>query len=218
MHPKSHFIANSVIFIIVSILTGCKAPFTIESSAHITPQGQFAYGKADAPIVITEYTDFQCPTCQYFAAKIKDPFLWDDMQAGKVKFVISDFPLQRHKNATLAAAAARCAKEPIPFWKFHDALFQRQAEWAQDKSPKKIFSEIATAIGISVEKFEVCLASKREEVYVMKSFRENSKIGVNSTPSFAVNGKLISWDGIDDLDVMMLEVTERVREIQMFSK
>src|SRR5262249_47048996 len=76
-----------------------------------TPDGFYTKGNPDAPVVVTEYSDFQCPGCGYYATALEAKFEADYLATGKARFVYHDFPLSIHRHAILAAEAARAAGE-----------------------------------------------------------------------------------------------------------
>ena len=89
-------------------------------------------GKKDAPIVMLEFSDFQCPFCGKFWRETLPQIKKDYVETGKVLFVYKDFPLRQiHPHAQQAAEAALCANEQGKFWEYHDTLFSKQTEWAR---------------------------------------------------------------------------------------
>lgn len=89
-------------------------------------------GKKDAPVIMIEFSDFQCPFCGRFWKDTLPQIKKDYVDTGKVLFVYKDFPLRQiHPLAQKAAEAANCAAEQGKFWEYHDALFGKQIEWAR---------------------------------------------------------------------------------------
>lgn len=86
-------------------------------------------GKADAPVTVIEYGDYQCPFCELFYAQVQ-PTIEQYAQQGKVKFVFRDFPFLGQESLD-AGAAAECAKDSGKFWEYHDALYAAKTEDAQ---------------------------------------------------------------------------------------
>ena len=90
----------------------------------------YVLGSDSAPVVITEYADYQCPACQQFAT-VEWPYVRDRLvQTGRVRWVFRDFPLQQHQWARLAAHSAACASEQGKFWEYQDAIFATQPDWS----------------------------------------------------------------------------------------
>tara|TARA_B100000315_G_scaffold175979_1_gene164508 strand:- start:9 stop:407 length:399 start_codon:yes stop_codon:yes gene_type:complete len=104
----------------------------------------------------------------------------------QVRLVIKDFPLDNHKDAPKAAEAARCAADQQRFWDYHDKLF---ANTTLDLSNLKNF---AKELGLDTEAFAQCLDGETYRSQVQKDLIEGQKLGVTSTPTFFVNGRLLS--------------------------
>src|SRR5262245_16781325 len=130
-------------------------------SAQIQPQSQKRYdipvdgfpsiGPNDAPIVIVEFSDFQCPYCARFHDQTLQPLL--DAYPGKIRFVYRHVPLSAiHSNAFQAAEASMCAYEQGAFWPYHDGIYENQA-----KLGAELYIQLATDIGLDVESFRACL-------------------------------------------------------------
>jgi uncharacterized membrane protein/2-hydroxychromene-2-carboxylate isomerase len=145
-------------------------------------QGQgWRKGNEDAPLVIVEFSDFQCPACRQ-AYEVLEKQIIPQLE-GKALFVFRHYPLvERHPMAWIAASAAEEAGRHGKFWQMYAQLFENQ----EDLTKGRIL-EIAKQIGLNVEK--VRQAMDDQEIYFKKIFRdleEGSKLGVNSTPSFIV--------------------------------
>ncbi len=144
-----------------------------------------AIGPSDAPVVIIEFSDYQCPFCRKFRLETLDKIL--ETYRGKVRFVYRDFPLENiHVYALKAAEAADCAGEQGKYFEYHDVLFEKQDDWAQ--RGEVAFVEYAKQIGLDVESFKVCLASGRYEEEVRKDLQDGLRAGVTGTPAFFING------------------------------
>ncbi|MDA2928081.1 DsbA family protein, partial [Acidobacteria bacterium AH-259-G07] len=104
----------------------------------------------------------------------------DYIATGKLKYVFHDFPLVRiHKFALKAAEAARCAREQGKYWEMHDRLFANYKALS-----RKDLGHHAQAVGLDLEKFQLCLDSGRYTPAIQKDMAEAAKVGVNSTPHF----------------------------------
>lgn len=148
-------------------------------------------GDAQAPVVILEFSDYQCPWCARFGLEIK-PLLQSYVEAGKVRFVYYDFPLVRsHKHAFLAARAARCAGDQGKFWAYHDHLFAQQPRWSAESSAAGEFIRYAADVGLDRQAFERCLNSERFADVVTANLRLGEQLGVMGTPTVYINGKLV---------------------------
>ena len=144
-------------------------------------------GDKDAKVVIIEFSDFQCPFCAKGAEllkKIKEKY------GKKVKVSFKQFPLPFHNHAEQAAVASLCANEQSSdlFWKMHDEMFANQETALDPEGLKKTGKKI----GLKTEAFEKCLAENKYLAQVKADMEEGKKIGVKSTPTFFVNGQLVS--------------------------
>ena len=146
-------------------------------------------GRDDAPVVIQEFADFQCPGCGQFAALIAPLIKERLVKPGTVKYVFYDFPLPMHPNAFLAARAARCANEQGRFWEYHDLVFGRQPQWSGQFDPTDLFVQYGEQVGLDGEKFEGCVRSDRFAREVSENMQLGNSLGVRGTPTLFINGK-----------------------------
>lgn len=161
-------------------------------------------GSPDAPVVIMEFADFQCPGCGQFARFAK-PLISDHIENGTVRFVWYDFPLvQIHRNAMLAARAGRCANDQGRFWEYHDVLFGRQSEWSESMRAADLFTDYTEPAGVDRARFAECLRSDRFQQEVSESYELGNTLGVTGTPTLFINGKRVDevpnrragWDAL----------------------
>ncbi|MBB5295645.1 DsbA family protein [Deinococcus metallilatus] len=185
---------------------------TLGLEQGVTPQGQYFYGRADAPVTVTEYGDFQCPGCQAFATSERARFLRDELRAGQVKMVFADFPLPFHPNAEDAAVAARCAGRAGKFWAYHDELFAQQDTWAGEDDPSAVFVRLAQEVGVPLPAFEACLASPEPRQVVRANVKAGNTLGLPGTPSFTVNGQPVPWTEDSSVAGSLENVRRAVRE------
>ena len=142
-------------------------------------------GDASAPVTIIEFSDYQCPFCGRVTptlAKIRDVY------GNRVKFVWKDFPLtQIHPLAFKAAEAAHCAGDQRKYWEFHDRLFANQQALQPDALKKH-----AADLGLNASEFNACLESSKYRDRVREGMDQGERLGVTSTPSVFINGRLVS--------------------------
>ena len=142
-------------------------------------------GSASAPVTLVEFSDFQCPFCQRVAPTLKQV---QKVYGDKVRIVWKDFPLtQIHPEAFKAGEAAHCAGEQGKFWEYHDRLFANQQALQPDSLKKH-----AADAGLDTAAFNVCLDSSRYGDRVREGVAQGSRLGVNSTPTLYVNGRMLS--------------------------
>jgi protein-disulfide isomerase len=147
-------------------------------------------GNPDAKVTLIEYSDFQCPACLSYVPIIKE--LVSEF-GNDIQFVYRHFPLKgTHPNAAPAARAAEAAGQQGKFWEMHDQLFNNQTSWAGLFSAKKSFITYAEKIGLDINQFETDYDSKEIIKKVDDQYESALAIGLNSTPSFLINGKRIN--------------------------
>jgi protein-disulfide isomerase len=144
-----------------------------------------AIGSASAPVTLVEFSDFQCPFCQLVAPTLKRV---QKTYGDKVRIVWKDFPLtQIHPEAFKAGEAAHCAGEQGKFWEYHDRLFANQQALQPDSLKKH-----AADAGLDTAAFNACLDTSKYGDRVREGVAQGSRLGVNSTPTIYVNGRMLS--------------------------
>ncbi|MCC7441735.1 MAG: DsbA family protein [Bdellovibrionales bacterium] len=143
-------------------------------------------GGDKAPVTIVEFSDFQCPFCSRGATTMHEVA---KKYGSKVKIAFKHFPLPMHREAKPASEASMCVNEQDSkkFWKFHDLVFENQKA-LDDASLEKY----AQQVGADMKKFKECYGSKKYAKTVDEDMAYGEKLGVRSTPTFFVNGELVS--------------------------
>ncbi len=143
-------------------------------------------GDKNAKVTLVEFSDFQCPFCAKGAVLIKKI---KEKYGDKVKVVFKNFPLPFHKHAQVAAEASLCANEQGQklFWKLHDYMFENQ-----NLLKKTDLIDSAEKLGLKKKPFQKCLDTKRYFAQVKADMEEGKAVGVRSTPTFFVNGKMVT--------------------------
>jgi protein-disulfide isomerase len=154
-----------------------------------SPLGEMSMGDEKAPITVIEYASMTCPHCAHFSEATFPELKKRYIDTGKVRFIFREFPLDQ-----LAAAGfilARCAG-PDKFFPLVETLFAQQRDWVVQR-PLAPLMAIAKQAGLSQQAFEACLDNK-EMLEGMEKVRNQAaeKFGVNSTPTFFVNGKRLA--------------------------
>jgi protein-disulfide isomerase len=162
-------------------------------------------GPEDAPVVIYEFADFQCPGCAQFATFVAPLIKERYVQPGVVRYVYYDFPLtQIHANAFLASRAGRCADEQDRFWPYHDVLYAQQARWSSMRNPTDQFIQYAADVGADRRQFGDCLRSDRHAREITQNMRLGESLGVQGTPTLFINGKrLPAVPGFRELEAII---------------
>ncbi len=154
-------------------------------------EGEPSRGPADAKVTVVEYSDFECPYCAR-AWEIFEKEVYPGYR-DKVRFVFKQMPLtQIHPWAEDAAIATECALEQgnDAFWKLYDGLFAAQAQITKDNVADKV-EALATAGGLDAPRLRECLTSRKTVAAVRADQSEAMSVGVNSTPTFFVNGRRV---------------------------
>ena len=160
--------------------------------SKISLADQPSRGPADAKVTIVEYSDFQCPFCSRVYTTLENDVL--KQYGDKVRFVFKNFPLTSiHPWAEDGAVASECAfrQGNDGFWKMYDGLFTKQSEITKDNLREKA-SDIAKGAGMDVGKFQECFDGKQTADAVKADTSEATALGVNSTPTFFVNGRRLA--------------------------
>jgi protein-disulfide isomerase len=142
-------------------------------------------GRASAPVTLIEFSDFQCPFCQRVSPTLKKV---RETYGDKVRIVWKDFPLtQIHPQAFKAGEAAHCAGDQGKFWEYHDRLFANQGQLQPEE-----LKQHAAALGLDASAFNACLDSSKYGERVRDGVAQGTRLGVNSTPTIYINGRMLS--------------------------
>lgn len=148
-------------------------------------------GSEEAPVIIIDFSDYQCPFCAKFYSEMFPQLEVDYINTGKVKYVFRDFPLNIHPKAQYAHYAAECGKEQNKYWEMHGILFEKQSEWSKSEDIIETFISYADESGLNVASFKECLTSERYRDEVAKDKEDGISYGVKGTPTLIINGKII---------------------------
>ena len=143
-------------------------------------------GDGQASVILVEYSDFQCPACAAYHPLVKQ--LLEEL-GDRIQFAYRHFPLPQHQQAKLAAYAAEAAGKQGKFWEMHDLIFDGQKDWEGNRGAQEIFQTYAVSLGLNLEKFKEDLNSEELIDKVSNDYRSGLSSGVNSTPTFFLNGR-----------------------------
>lgn len=164
------------------------------------PKDAPAMGPAAAPVQLVAFSDFQCPYCAQVAPVMKQIA---GRYGEKVRVVFRDFPLPIHPQAPKAAEAARCANVQGKFWEYHDRLFANQQALSDGDLKRH-----ARDLGMDAVAFGTCLDTGTFASAVQADLTEGRGYGIGSTPTFFINGRLLS--GAVPLDVFSRVIDEEL--------
>lgn len=159
-------------------------------------------GGGDAKVSIVEFSDFQCPFCSKGATVLT---ALEKKYGNKIKIGFKHFPLPFHAQAKIAAEASMCAHEQgvKNFWKIHDLMFADQTKLDKDN-----LIGLAKKIGLKEDEFKNCLETNKHLKRIEKDMAEGGALGVKSTPTFFINGKLIN--GAQPIEVFSEVIDEEL--------
>lgn len=152
-----------------------------DEPARVSVAGLPFLGKADAPLTLVMFTDYQCPYCSRFEGQTLTEIKKQYIDTGKLRFVVRDLPLQFHPHAQKAAEATHCADEQGKFWEFRDKLLAHT-----DKMDPSLLPEYARQAGLDAGKLSECLQSGRFAAKVKASSEAAATAGISGTPGFVV--------------------------------
>lgn len=183
---------SSVIFLVLfvgMIVLAKQQKKNEENKPVIISNSGWFRGTESARLTLSEFSDFQCPACRAYLDPVKQVL---SVYPKDLRLQYKHFPLTNiHKNAFSAAVAAEAAGKQGKFWEMHDMLFEKQDEWSELANPGEKFLEYALTLGVDKEQFVKDYNDKSLEEKVKEMQNEGIALGVNSTPTFFLNGKKV---------------------------
>jgi protein-disulfide isomerase len=168
-------------------------------------------GDPNAPVKIEEYSDFQCPYCKQFNDDTEQQMINSFVATGQVYFVynsmgnwVSDNIGRGGTESQDAAEAAYCAGDQNKFWEYHDMLFANwKGEGVGSFTPKRLMA-FAEALNLNMNEFNSCYNSNKYRSKVQQDKVNGIKAGINGTPAFIINGKLV--EGYQSFSQLQTEI------------
>ena len=162
---------------------------TLSSSdkSQLTENVKHTIGDINAPVTIVQFGDIQCPACQA-AQPIVNQTL--EKYSQNIYFVFRHYPLSIHKNSEVAAKAAEAAGAQGKFFEMVDYMYTNQKEWSEVANPRELFGKYAEQFGLNLDQFKQDMDKDWENI--MSDFALGNKVGVESTPTFFINGEKYS--------------------------
>lgn len=211
---KTRWIIFAVVCVLILgglVLLGSKNKQDVSSidPSKIIPStsssiGDHVFGNANAKVIVYEYGDFQCPSCEGAYPQLKTI---KNQYKDQIAFVFRDFPLTTiHPNALAAATAAEAAGVQGKFWQMHDALYDNQTNWSSASTSERndIFEGYAQSVGVNIDQYRRDLVSKQVTDKINRDRALGKKLNLDSTPSVLINsqkmdsnvvGNLVQGDG-----------------------
>ena len=146
-------------------------------------------GTTTPQAVLVEYGDFQCPACRSYQPVVNQ--LMNEF-GDRIEKAYRHFPLPQHRNAKAAAAAAEAAGRQGKFWEMSDMLYEKQDEWSSEANPENRLRGYAAAMNLDLSQFQKDLNDPAIMQKIESDARSGTTAGVNSTPTFFLNGKALA--------------------------
>jgi protein-disulfide isomerase len=162
-------------------------------------------GPATAPVTLVEFSDFECPFCSRAEGTIHK---LQDRYGEKLRMIVVDYPLASHRGAPRAAEAVHCAEDQGKFWEMRDRLFAKGGASLSEADLRKA----AEDSGADLAAFTTCLASGKHTPEWKASQAEGARVGVGSTPTFFVNGRMII--GAAPLETFVAAIEDELQRAQ----
>ncbi|MGO1462498.1 MAG: DsbA family protein [Marinobacter sp.] len=199
--------------VVVSVLFLTASPKPTSNNLPVAATGAEAFpaeldqygvsvGEQDAPVVVREFADFQCPACGAFA-KISQRLKQEYVDTGKVRFVYFELPLRQHQNAFPAAQAARCAGDQGAYWDMYDRLYDSQSEWSGSNDPVATFARYGRDIGLEERRLRHCMTTELHREAIEKSRKVAMQLQVTSTPTVMVDNIRLTRPGWGQLSAVV---------------
>lgn len=180
---------KKLILLILSalILVGCHSNdidpniiYEVPSDIDIT----YSKGNANASVVITEYSDYECPYCSTFTLETLPLLQSDYIETDKVLFIFKDYPIPAHQKAQIAAEATYCAgdQREDAFWEMHVKLFANQ-----ENIELEDLIAYAEEMGLEINSFSNCLDTEKYRSLVLRNLQQGAELGVAATPTLFIN-------------------------------
>lgn len=163
---------------------------TIENGTDAA--GNYRLGAANAPLVLTEYSDFQCPFCERMFGAAYGDIVKNYIATGKAQLVFRHFPLSFHPQAEKAAEATECAGQQNAFWPMHDAIFLNQTAWSNNPEAVAMFKDLAHQLDLDTSTFNTCLDSNATKGKIEGDLAAGVAAGVSGTPTIFIHDLAVS--------------------------
>ncbi|MBU0553900.1 DsbA family protein [Myxococcota bacterium] len=184
----------------VMILDRARSAHPLKPAALEPPEEDVSLGAKDAPLVIVEFADFQCPFCRVISPMMER--LITGPYKGKARFSFRHFPVKGHERAPQTAVASLAAARQGKFFPYHDLLYKNRHALSDED-----LLDYARQVGLDMARFKADLKDKALLERVRAEKREGARLGVDRTPTLFFNGKRLFLKDLDEA-----ELRDRVEE------
>lgn len=161
-------------------------------------------GRADAPVQLEEFSDFQCPTCGAMHGVVKQLVAKYPAQVG---VAFRNFPLREmHRHAAEAARAAEAAGMQGKFWEMHDLIYEKQDDWKDAADARALFTQYAQSLGLDMNRFASVMDGSVVAMRIVADERRGAALGIHGTPTFFINGRELTFDESKTLELLSAAV------------
>ena len=182
-----------------------ESPVKPAPSSTFMVAGDHSVGNPDAEVTIIEYASVVCPACANWHNSVYPELNKKYIETGKVRYVFREFPTSPKSLAFAGFTIANCAGED-KFLKNISLQFKRQKAILSAPDKRKAYEDLAKNSGLSLEKYEPCLADQDWKDRYEAIEKGGQDMGVTSTPSFFINGTKYSVFTIEDFDKLIAPV------------
>jgi len=177
--------------ILASLIVIFAAIF-LSSCEYSSGSSPMSMGKSDAPVLIEEFSDVECPACGQISPQIEQ---LARNNADIVRLDFYHFPLSYHQYAFAGAEATECADDQGKGWEYLDALYKNQKSLSDD-----YFYTLADSLGLNQDKFKACLDNHEKKAKIQDHLREGKARQIPGTPTMFINGEMVKWGGLEAMD------------------
>ena len=168
----------------------------VPERVQVDLKGAYAMGKADAPVTMVAFVDYECPFCKRFDTQTLPGLKKKYIDTGRLRYVIRDLPLEFHKRALKASEATYCAAEQGKYWEMREKLITHS-----DRLDPDSLLEHGKAIGVNLEPFRQCLEGGKYAAGLAKGLDTARALGISGTPTFVV-GRTARGDVLNGVKVV----------------
>jgi protein-disulfide isomerase len=192
--------------------TGARASGDASVVATLPATDPQSIGRADAPVVVEVWADFQCPYCGLFTHGLEPSVLRTFVVPGTARLVFRDFAFLGAESTT-AATAARCAGQQGAFWQFHDLLFASQNGENQGAFSDSLMTQMAAYLDLDATKFAACQADPSVASALEASRTAGQAAGIKGTPTIRIIGpkQTVRLDTMPTLPVLEATIDRLAR-------
>ena len=194
------------------LMRGSEPPIiTIET---FLDNGSPILGKADAPVTLVEFGDYQCHFCNVFFHSTEESIIRDYVDAGKVKMIFKDYNIIGPDSVT-SSHGAHCASDQEMFWEYHDILYNNWTGendgWASSENQLKFAQEL----GLNIEQWSECMEKGTHSQRILASNEDAKSLELGGTPAFFVIGSdeaIIPISGAQPYEVFVNAFEEKLEK------